>query len=429
MALKTDNHINEGLIDTQSFRTQAIVQDTAAGTLALTSSSEELIIFTGTTSGQILSLTDATTIQKGHRYEVHNNSTKDISIRDNTGTTLNTLLGGQRLFLALQEAGTQAGTWSIVEAEKITGQTSGTVTSLFNDFILDVFHTHSMIIDSVLNGGVATMDTSVTDNTYSGSFTLSTGTTVPNSTTFGKAMAMNNDGLIMMAGGQSIEWRVRIPVLSGNSILTPRFDIKTGLQDTDLIGDPNNGIYFQYSDSVNGGMWTGVTRNNSISTTVPSSVSVVANTWYRVKFIVNTSGTSVDFYIDDVFIGNSISNIPRTNACRLQASIEKKSFNSQTFLPAAVNATSNLITINNHGFSLNDRVIFSTTTTLPSPLSASTIYYVVSPLENTFAVSTSSGGGSVNITTQGTGTHTISEVSGTSSSAQWDWYIYSITRI
>ena len=428
MPLILDNIIIEGLADTKSFRTQIITQDTVASTLTLTAASEFLTVFTGTVSGQIIKLPDATTIQAGHRYEFHNNSTAGIVTTDGSGATLNTATAGQRILAILQVAGTIAGTWSIVESEKISGQTSGAVTAQFNEFLLDVFHTHSGIVGLTLNGGTATMDTTALDNTYSGSFTLTTGTTVPSLTTMGKSYAYNNSGLTIKAAGQTIEWRMRLPVLSDSANATPGFDIKVGVQDTDLVGDPANGIYFQYSDNVNSGKWNCITRNSSTSTTINSNVTVAAATWYRLKFIVNNNGSAVDFYIDDNLIGTSIINIPVGNGTRLQVSIEKKAFKIQTFLPAAVNTTANTITIATHGFINTDRVVFTTTTTLPAPLSAATIYYVVGSATNTFQISTTSGGGAVNITSQGTGTHTVSQVSGTSSTVLFDWYIYSVIR-
>jgi hypothetical protein len=427
MANYSDSNIIEGLLDTKSFRTQAVVQATSASTMSLLASSELLMIFTGATSGQSIQLTDATTISIGHRYEVHNNSTADISIKDNAGTILAILTAGQRVLAILQIAGTTAGTWSIIESEKIAGQTSGSTTSLFNEFLLDVFHTHSMIDTLVLNGGISTMDTATTDNTYSGSFTEATGTAVPTLTTMGKAYAFNNTSLTIKAGGQTIEWRIRLKQLGGNTNASPRFDVKAGTMDNDAVGDPANGIYFQYMDNLNGGSWTCVTSNASTRTVLNSSSSPVANTWVRLKYIVNVAGTSVSFYIDDVFVGTTTTNIPSNNGCRIQVSIEKEPFNIATFLPAAVNITTDVITLTNT-FTNTDRVVFTTTTTLPAPLSAATIYFVVSATATNFKVSTTSGGAAVNLTAQGTGTHTVSQVSGTSSSMQADWYVYTVTR-
>lgn len=54
---------------------------------------------------------------------------------------------------------------------------------------------------------------------------------------------------------------------------------------------------------------------------------------------------------------------------------------------------------------VNDTVQFTTTGTLPSPLVAGTTYYVVAVSNNEVNVSTTMGGGAINITTPGTGTN------------------------
>lgn len=62
-------------------------------------------------------------------------------------------------------------------------------------------------------------------------------------------------------------------------------------------------------------------------------------------------------------------------------------------------------TWNSHHFSNNDPVLFTTTGTLPSGISANTIYYVISATTNTFRVSASQGGTAIGIGS-GSGTHT-----------------------
>ena len=69
--------------------------------------------------------------------------------------------------------------------------------------------------------------------------------------------------------------------------------------------------------------------------------------------------------------------------------------------------TNDKLALSGHGMVNTTRVRFSTTDTLPDPLSVDTDYYVVSTATNDFKVSTTSGGGAVNITDTGTGTHTV----------------------
>src|SRR5581483_5370084 len=75
-----------------------------------------------------------------------------------------------------------------------------------------------------------------------------------------------------------------------------------------------------------------------------------------------------------------------------------------------VNAGTDVITVaSSHGLSAGDQVRFSTTGTLPAPLSINTVYYVLSSGLTTtdLKVSTSPGGSVVDITNTGSGTHTI----------------------
>lgn len=84
---------------------------------------------------------------------------------------------------------------------------------------------------------------------------------------------------------------------------------------------------------------------------------------------------------------------------------------SHTFNPADVNTGTEFITVTAHGYAENQSLIFSTTGTLPSPLTASpTIYYAKGVTTNTFQVSTTPAGSAVNLTTQGTGVHTVESV-------------------
>ena len=85
--------------------------------------------------------------------------------------------------------------------------------------------------------------------------------------------------------------------------------------------------------------------------------------------------------------------------------------------PAVVNYTS-------HPFVAGDKVVFSTTGTLPTGLTAGTVYYVISAglTANAFEVSATSGGAAINTSSAGSGTHSVtSTYSALSSDAQWQF--------
>lgn len=70
-----------------------------------------------------------------------------------------------------------------------------------------------------------------------------------------------------------------------------------------------------------------------------------------------------------------------------------------------VDIASNEIIHGAHGKAVGDRVHFTSTTTLPAPLSATGVYCIISTTTDRFVISTVCGGSAVDITDAGTGTH------------------------
>lgn len=71
------------------------------------------------------------------------------------------------------------------------------------------------------------------------------------------------------------------------------------------------------------------------------------------------------------------------------------------------NASTNVITASGHTRINGDKVRVSTTGTLPGGLSANTDYFVISVSGSTFKLSLTSGGGEIDITSTGSGTHSL----------------------
>lgn len=70
-----------------------------------------------------------------------------------------------------------------------------------------------------------------------------------------------------------------------------------------------------------------------------------------------------------------------------------------------VDTSSNEIIHTAHGKTTGDRVHFSTTTTLPIPLSATTVYCIISTTTDRYKISGTCGGAETDITSTGSGTH------------------------
>ena len=72
-----------------------------------------------------------------------------------------------------------------------------------------------------------------------------------------------------------------------------------------------------------------------------------------------------------------------------------------------VNTGTDVVTLTAHGLQDGDRVRVSTSNTLPSPLVADTDYYIRDKTTDTFKLAATAGGSAIDITTAGTGTHTL----------------------
>lgn len=115
---------------------------------------------------------------------------------------------------------------------------------------------------------------------------------------------------ILLGGGEVyVEWRAKLPALSTPS---QRYSVNIGL--TDQITTPFDGAVFEYTDSVNSGNWTLRTTSNGSSSTANTSTAADTN-WHEFGLLVNAGATRVDFYIDDVNVGNLTGSIP-TGASR-----------------------------------------------------------------------------------------------------------------
>lgn len=80
-------------------------------------------------------------------------------------------------------------------------------------------------------------------------------------------------------------------------------------------------------------------------------------------------------------------------------------YDSRSF---TVDTSTDVCTANGHPFTDGDLVTVSTTTTLPSPLLVSTLYEIRDATASTFKLAATAGGPAIDLTTTGSGTHTVS---------------------
>lgn len=92
---------------------------------------------------------------------------------------------------------------------------------------------------------------------------------------------------------------------------TNRYTIRAGVSNAALITDPSNGIFFRHVDNVNSNFWQCVCRAGGVETVINTSVAMAtASTLQHLKFVVNSAATSVEFFINNVSMGSTVTNLP-----------------------------------------------------------------------------------------------------------------------
>ena len=112
MALVIDNLVSEGLVDLKSFRSQVGAVTVSASTQTLTSASEFIQSYTGSVTGQVVKMPDATTLTLGYQYLLLNDSSTNLSIQNSAAGALLTLNAAQRVLMVCTGTGSAAGVWS-----------------------------------------------------------------------------------------------------------------------------------------------------------------------------------------------------------------------------------------------------------------------------------------------------------------------------
>ena len=204
------------------------------------------------------------------------------------------------------------------------GGMSSVSTPVFDDMIFTTFHEHVAPFvwkPVILNGGIVTASSPVDDGTFFGGLEMTTGIT-SNSTGLGAIFSCNGIATFLPI---NLNWqfRIKVPILSG----TPAFTVKIGMASS-AIAATTNGIYFQYTHSLNSGRWVGTTISSSVSTNVNSTIAVDTD-WVRLGVVVNSTNTSVEFFVDGVSIGTSTTNIPAILLSFI-AQIQKQAPNTTT---------------------------------------------------------------------------------------------------
>jgi len=100
----------------------------------------------------------------------------------------------------------------------------------------------------------------------------------------------------------------QVPILSDG---TDRFIFQAGISDALITGDVTDGVYYEYSDNINGGNWTLCTALAGVRTKLDSGVPVVAGAWAEVGFRLTAApNPGVVYFIENANIGSISTNVP-----------------------------------------------------------------------------------------------------------------------
>lgn len=101
--------------------------------------------------------------------------------------------------------------------------------------------------------------------------------------------------------------RIVMQLITALSDATNTYTVIAGMPVSVTTATPD-GAYFKYSHEVNGGKWQCVTRTGGVETTIDTGVTVAINTTYTLE-VYHRPDNSVAFFLDDVYIGESTTNI------------------------------------------------------------------------------------------------------------------------
>jgi hypothetical protein len=80
-----------------------------------------------------------------------------------------------------------------------------------------------------------------------------------------------------------------------------------------ITGESTDGVFFRFTDSVNGGKFEAVARNNNVETVFDTGVPAGGLGNYKLEIEVNANGTSAVFKINSAVVATITTNIPTVN--------------------------------------------------------------------------------------------------------------------
>lgn len=149
------------------------------------------------------------------------------------------------------------------------------------------------------------------DNTHPGVVQLTTNTNTAGSSYYALGYQSTTLGNIILGGGSIDLYQiVQIPTLSDG---TNTFEVSFGFGDSFNFSNtsPDNGVFFNYSSTINSGQWQLSTSAATVTTTSNTATAVTTN-WTTLRININAAGTLCTFYVNGTSVGTISTNIPTT---------------------------------------------------------------------------------------------------------------------
>lgn len=235
----------------------ATVQATSNSTLALNDSSNNKIIFTGNTAGQIVNLGDALTYSVGKVISVWNKSTlDDLSIRDFDNNQILVLVANSKAEFVLQNNTTQAGIWIYTQTAKestnvlIDGIIDYTKLPryIFEDFIQTATSGAIELTLSAASGGSSTAEIAEQQPNWNGVLNKARigQTSLRITTTNNSRIAAFSGTIYKLYDSAKFMFGAEFSLVGGQVDFTLDPVLQSiGFLDSFVSGNPTNGFYFR----------------------------------------------------------------------------------------------------------------------------------------------------------------------------------------
>jgi len=178
---------------------------------------------------------------------------------------------------------------------------------IYSDFTSQVTILHEQPFRAIGGDGGTVSANTVDLANHPGIWCLATGAANVNGRVF--LLTSTTNGSWQFGTGNEV--RATSWIFGGPLISTAlqRYTHRIGFSNITPPNAVNDGVFFEYQDDENGGRWQAITHDG-VETSTDTGVTFAVSTWYKMEFIINAAGTSVEFFIDDVSVATNTTNIP-----------------------------------------------------------------------------------------------------------------------